>query len=249
MKIAWKGPSQIDGSPVMVAITESRGNSKTGKSLQAWIMPCASHPVEAIHSGSDVAVCGDCPQRPSVGGACYVSPRPLISIHAAARLGPGAEPVESIVDGCAPRFRKLFRFGAWGDPAAVPLEFWKRVLRLLKSRKIPHVGYTHQWRRLPLAWSEFLMASCETEQDARDAEAAGWRPFLVIARDAPAPRGLALCPASEEAGKKRTCATCLACGGTSKSRGAGIYIRAHGFRVANARRKRGAKKSPFVVIE
>ena len=68
----------------------------------------------------------------------------------------------------------------------------------------------------------------------------GWRTFRVSLdpeRD-PLRKGEALCPASAEAGKKLTCAQCLACGGADGRRSS-IYIPAHGgFAVmANVRRR------------
>jgi hypothetical protein len=48
-----------------------------------------------------------------------------------------------------------------------------------------------------------------------------------------------LCPASEQAGKKLTCDTCLACDGASGKRGS-IFIPAHGGTAVMANvRKRG----------
>jgi hypothetical protein len=70
--------------------------------------------------------------------------------------------------------------------------------------------------------------AADSEADATAAHALGWRTFRVAM-----PGDLArmpvesICPASAEAGKKLTCAQCLACSGATGRRGS-IVIAAHG---------------------
>jgi hypothetical protein len=82
------------------------------------------------------------------------------------------------------------------------------------------------------------MASVDTVNEMIEARAQGWRTFRVdTTRVIGAQRGEVLCPAAAEAGKKLTCAQCLACCGADGRKGS-IYIPAHGgFAVqANIRR-------------
>ena len=121
---------------------------------------------------------------------------------------------------------RLIRFGTWGDPAAAPVALWEMLAGLALNR----TGYSHQWRKLDVnVWGRFLMASVDTPEDAREAWAAGWRTFRVRrASEAVLPNEI-ICPASDEAGKRRTCAECKACSGTKGSSAArSVVIIVHG---------------------
>ena len=71
------------------------------------------------------------------------------------------------------------------------------------------------------------MASVESLEDAALAQSMGWRTFRVDAKDSLPIKGEALCPASDEAGNKLTCAECLACAGSDGRRG-NVMIPVHG---------------------
>jgi len=67
--IAYEGPSVIDGAPIVVIINrtdESSDNSKTGALVQSFIIRSDIAPVEALKTGDDESVCGDCKHRPSL---------------------------------------------------------------------------------------------------------------------------------------------------------------------------------------
>ena len=70
--IIYKGPSLIDGSPIIAIATLNSSNSKTGAMVQTWIMRSDIEPHHAIKTGADISVCGDCPHRPANNGSCYV---------------------------------------------------------------------------------------------------------------------------------------------------------------------------------
>nr|MCH9682853.1 hypothetical protein [Deltaproteobacteria bacterium] len=78
------------------------------------------------------------------------------------------------------------------------------------------------------------MASCETDDDARDAKALGYRVFRVTSPDHPAPRGYASCPGSAEQGRRLTCLECGACSGGGPSEGPDIQTMVHGTRARHA---------------
>jgi len=120
---------------------------------------------------------------------------------------------------------RLIRFGTWGDPAAAPVAVWE----MLASLALGRTGYSHQWRRVSADWARFLMASVDTPEDMAEAHAAGWRTFRTRKATEPVLPCEIVCPASAEAGKRRTCATCKACSGATASAAArSVVIMAHG---------------------
>lgn len=227
--ILYEGPSQLDGAPIVVILTESR-NRKTGGMLQTWIMRADIEPHIALKTGADSSVCGNCKMRPLLGGVCYVRvfQAPLVVWKAWRR---GNYQAAGSLDAIAERGAgHSIRLGAYGDPAAVPVEIW----RALVSRAAAWTGYTHQWRDAVAAPLQSLaMASTDSPDELADARAAGWRSFRVRAPFEPLAGKEIVCPASDEAGKRTTCESCRACGGTGAKAKADIAIVAHG---ATARR-------------
>lgn len=215
-------------------------NSKTGHMLQTWILVKNKHPVEAIKDGSDAAICGNCPHRGKdgfIGRSCYVDvvtggPSAVWRKYQAG----GYDTItwikkngELIPDeeGCAFFEENVegipIRFGSYGDPAFVPLTVWLTLLEYASG----NTGYTHQWRNpANQLYKQFLMASCDSESDLFEAQSMGWRTFRVRTKDAPILPVEIVCPASEEAGKRRTCSTCKACSGDGS--GKSVSIIAHG---------------------
>lgn len=243
--ILWEGNSAIDREPIVVVATGVLGprgggasdNKKTGKMTQIWIMPRAASPMNAIMDGRDRSVCGDCQLRPLLAQqagkklagmdreVCY-----LISQIRAAR-GPavvwrtylrGRYPHAVTKD--IPRLVSNpngVRWGAWGDPLAVPMEHLKQDSILSPLTTIRHTGYTHRWHDLAgqdEAWAQsWLMASVDSEAEAKIAWSRGWRTFRVLDRVADHKlKGREIsCPASKEAGNKSTCAKCNLCRGNA----------------------------------
>jgi hypothetical protein len=105
---------------------------------------------------------------------------------------------------------RAVRFGAYGDPAAVPYDVWRPILDVAGR----WTGYTHQWRTCDQRCRGFLMASCDGLADREEARARGWRTFRIRTADGPLLPGEFMCPASDEAGKRTTCERCCACNGT-----------------------------------
>jgi len=80
--IIYRGPSMLDGQPIVCIATgfaKGSTNTKTGAMIQTWIMRDDIKPVDAIHSGEDKSICGDCPHRGvivngrNVKRPCYVA--------------------------------------------------------------------------------------------------------------------------------------------------------------------------------
>ena len=238
--ILYRGPSLLDGAPIVVIanrITSASANGKTGAMVQTFIIRSDVAPLDALRSGADASICGDCRHRPANDGSCYVNVgRSVASVYGALLRGRYAEPG---VDYCPSILPDLFegltvRLGTYGDPAAAPFQIW----RAATVRAAAVNGYSHQWRNPAFAVFRLLcMASADNEQEARAAQAAGWRTFRVKSASDPRLEREVTCPASKEAGARTTCEDCRACGGLSAKARAGIVINAHG---ATAKRFAGA---------
>lgn len=212
----YRGPSQLNGRDIVAVVTglgRPSRNPKTGPMAQVWILDASTPPHEAAKSGEDESVCGGCPMRPTINGTCYVTTHqaPLAVYNAYHR---GNYPAATKDDQHALR-RWPIRFGAYGDPCAVPLYIWERVLAQARG----HSGYTHQWRdRRFQAYQYFLMASVESYSDYITARHLGWRPFRVRKPGDAVLPGEFECPASEEQGHRMTCMECGACNGNPKGK-------------------------------
>jgi len=227
--ILYEGASMLDGAPIVAIATRieaASNNVKTGAMVQTFIIRSDIHPGEALKTGDDSSVCGDCPARPSKGGFCYVQVnKSVASVFGAYQRNryarPGVDYDSAIL---AELFAdSIFRLGAYGDPAAAPYAIWTEATRLAKARN----GYTHQWRRFP-DFKSVCMASCDTESDHVQAKAEGWRTFRVRLAYEPLAKREIACPASKESGNKTVCASCKACGGLLAKAKADIAIIAHG---------------------
>lgn len=227
--IIYKGPSLINGKPIVVIATglnRTSKNAKTGEFIQTYILSDeGDRPTDAINSGKDESVCGDCIHRKENGwGTCYVN------------LGQGPQKVyEAYQRGIYPNFNpsmlddyfsgRIIRIGAYGDPAAIPTHIWK----MLAGVSAGWTGYTHQWRKCDPALKEYCMASVETPAQQAKARAKGWKTFRVRNDDEALEPHEFVCPASEEAGKRMKCEDCLACdGGTWNGKQVTPVIKVHG---------------------
>jgi hypothetical protein len=204
-----------DSQRVVIATDtrESDANEKTGRMIQVYILTAEESPLDAVRDGSDSLICGDCPLRGKdpdngfVGRTCYVRviQGPLAVWRAWQR---GAYPYLPRT-----RYADLFsgravRWGAYGDPAFIPLE----VIRWVSFFAKRHTGYTHQWKHNPQLRA-YLMASVDSEVEYYQAKAAGWRTFRVRAAGERLQAREISCPASAESGHKTQCVRCGLCDG------------------------------------
>lgn len=229
--VLYQGPSMIDGAPIAVIanrIAAASGNAKTGDMVQTFIIRSDVPPLEALRTGADASICGDCVHRPANKGSCYVNvARSVASVYGAFLRGRYARPDMDYDPQILPELfaGMAVRLGTYGDPAAAPFQVWRAAT--LNAAGI--TGYTHQWREARAQVFRLLcMASVDNEPEAREARAAGWRTFRVKEAGAPKLDREVTCPASKEAGEKTTCEDCRACGGLSAKARAGIVINAHG---------------------
>lgn len=232
--VLYRGPSLIDGGPIVALASWRSGNSKTGDCPQVWILREDVSPLDATRTGADRAICGGCPLRGeitdgrNVGRACYVIvAHAPTSVWMAYRRGAYREVGRG-------QLRRLFtgafvRIGAYGDPAAVPSAVWRSMLADARG----WTAYTHRWRD-GADLQDLAMASCETDADAREAMALGYRVFRVVAPGSPRLAGHAGCPASAEQGRRLTCLECGACNGGEPGTRPHVQIEIHGQRFRRA---------------
>ena len=219
--VLYRGPSMLDGSPIVVVATgfaRRSKNAKTGDMVQTYILVDGPDPVTAARTGADGAVCGDCKQRPANGGACYVT-----LIHGPLAVHKGLQrgiypAVTSIPEAQSLGAGRMVRLGTYGDPAAVPMGVWEH----LTARAAGRTGYSHQWRNGDLSHAHLdtlrrlVMASVDDTEELAYARQLGWRTFRIRTADQFPERGEFVCPASEEAGMRTTCAACKACDGIER---------------------------------
>ena len=219
--IIYKGPSLLDGQPIVVIATYSNRNTKTGHVVQTYILRSDMNPLEASKTGADFSICGNCqmrgeattdPQRKiAKGRKCYVN------------LGQGVLIVfKSFLRGVykegdpAEMGRGRFvRVGTYGDPAAVPQRVWE----LLLSDADGFTAYTHQkpWR------PEIAMQSADSHAEAVMHWKENRRTFRVIADLGELDKANeTLCPASKEAGRRVQCAECRLCAGFKQAKSIAI---------------------------
>jgi len=219
--VFYRGPSLIDGAPIVGVAVYSDRNSKTGRVLQTYIIRADMNPLDASKTGADVSICGTCPLRgtptedparkQATGRRCYVNlgQGPLAVYRALER---GRYPD---VDPAAIGAGRMVRVGSYGDPAAIPGEVWDAML----SQATTWTAYTHQkpWR------PDIAMQSADTLDEAQAHWRAGRRTFRVLTGLADLdPVNEALCPASKEAGRRVQCAACKLCKGSARGKSIAI---------------------------
>ena len=230
--IIYKGPSLLDGKPIVVIATYSKRNAKTGAVVQTYILVDGINPLEASKTGADYSICGDCAMRGEVTTdpnrkqaakrRCYVNLGQGVLIVYKSFLR-GVYPVAQIIQGNGFVINQIkdigrgrfVRIGTYGDPAAVPPAVWEDLL----SEADTFTAYSHQsgWR------PDIAMQSADTHAQAFEHWKAGRRTFRVIANlgqlDS---RKEVLCPASKEANRRVQCTACKLCKGSALAKSIAI---------------------------
>jgi hypothetical protein len=221
--LIWRGTSQLNGDDIMVVasrVREASENTKTGDMVQVYILPVAVSPRSAWHHGGIEAVCPDaCSHRSDQDADCYVN---------WSRLRSTWERGAAMTAGVPAGFFRgaVVRFGAGGDPSAVPFEVWKSIADEARGWS----GYTANWRSLSPEWATLFMASVSSLPDVWRARSAGWRIYAASESaamdDALSAAGIREC-LSHSHGVE--CTACRQCDGTSKgSKRPDYYIPLHG---------------------
>ena len=226
--ILFEGKSKIDGTPIaviMTGIAKNSNNVKTGHMLQTYVVQQNISPIESYMKGKSHAVCGDC--KHSLMRTCYVNRGQGVGrVWDCYKRGNYAKlnkEIEEKIRG------KKIRIGTYGDPAAVPVAVWDKLIKLASG----YTAYTHQWNKPKYAYlKRICIASVDTVEEYKKAQAMGWRTFRVMPLgDTELMKKEMSCPASKEGGQKTVCAKCCSCNGLDKKWS--FTIQAHG---ASARR-------------
>jgi len=215
----WQGRSMLDGARIMAVATglsRPSENRKTGAMIQVWIMRSDMAPHTAQKYGADASICGACPLR---SNGCYVTTvHAPLAVFREYELGryPSLSPAG--VGHLSSKRGLPLRIGAYGDPAAVPMDVWSRATQAAQE----WTGYTHFWRDYP-GLRRWCIASVESERDAKEAQALGWRTFRIRSQGATVLFGEQECLYSK-AGVP--CSACKLCNGAGLA--SSITIEGHG---------------------
>ena len=225
--IIFRGPSQLDGAPIVVVAIWSSTNRKTGDMLQTYILRSDIDPLTANKYGEDFSICGDCAlrgtptldpdKRQAEGRACYVvlGQGPIVVFKGLQR---GIYP-----DKTKPHERReigrnrMVRIGTYGDGAAVDAQVWDDLLH----SSLGHNAYSHNGGD---PW--LYMQSVDTLDAARSAWSSGFRTFRVVRDVSDIVRhNEILCPSSRGV----QCVDCRLCGGTQvKAKSIAIVVHGNG---------------------
>lgn len=225
--VIYRGPSLIDGAPIVVVAVWGSTNRKTGDMLQTYILREDIDPLTANKLGEDYSICGDCALR----GTPTLDPdkkqaeeRPCYVV-----LGQGPTVVwKGLQRGIYPdrttkeeRIRigrdRMVRIGTYGDGAATPTWVWTDLIREAQG----HTAYTHN--RAP---STLFMRSADTLEQAQAAWQSNVRTFRVIHHITQLqPKQEILCPSDRGV----QCVDCGLCAGSSiKAKSIAIVVHGPG---------------------
>ena len=170
------GPSGLTDDTIATIAVFNSTNEKTGNVVQVYYLPVAEHPIDAVKSGLDTAVCGSCPLKPSNTNVCYVrkfhGPSVVWRTFKAGRYPHYKDLSQADQNKVLSILKsKPIRLGAWGDPAS-DLE----TSKFLASLAPQITAYTHQWQTTPQLMP-FTMASVDTTEDYAIAKDSGWRTY------------------------------------------------------------------------
>jgi hypothetical protein len=188
-------------------------------------------PLTASRTGKDESICGSCPHRGTPNNndkgqatdrTCYVTlAHAPLGKYKAYKKGVYGTKTATLKEIAAFGSLQGVRLGTYGDPCAIDNEVWKALI----SKALYSTAYTHAAIN-PMP--ESIMTSTDNLKQSVDAWSRNERTFRVISSvDQLYKRREILCPASEEMGKRATCASCKLCGG-SKVSAKSIAIVAHG---------------------
>jgi hypothetical protein len=224
--VIHRGPSQLDGQPIVVVAIWSSKNRKTGDMLQTYIMRSDIDPLTANKYGEDYSICGNCALR----GTPTLDPtkkqaedRPCYVV-----LGQGPTVVwNGLQRGIYPDYTnrqqrralgrgRMVRIGTYGDGAAAPRFVWDDLLFEAEG----HNAYSHNGGD-----PRIYMQSADTLPQAQAAWSSGFRTFRVVHDTSHLQPNEILCPSSRGV----QCVDCRLCGGTQvKAKSIAIVVHGNG---------------------
>lgn len=250
--IIYRGKSLLDGKPIVVIATYTESNSKTGQTLQTYVLRADVDPITASRLGEDYSICGNCPHRgtPAPDNAtgtakdrtCYVQLfQGSRAVYDKYKRGGYTDISHDLLAIQELGRGRLVRLGSYGDPAIVDSNLW----RVLVSEAVGYTGYTHQSGVKGASVDYGLtMVSADSKKQAQGYHLNNKRTFRVIPVAEWQAKGNAallkteiLCLATKEAAVMRgdgltlTCEQCKLCSGSKPTTGKqprSIAIVAHG---------------------
>lgn len=214
--IVYEGKSQLNGDNIVAVVTMTSKNTKTGNMASMWILNADITPTKASKEGKDASVCGDCKHRAVNNGACYVTLHHApLTVFKSYKNGnyPIAKDM-TIFEGMK------VRFGAYGDPSAIPTQILASIKAVVKN----NTSYTHQWKEGNPVLKQVSMASVDSIEEQKQAVSEGWRTFRVTADITDKLDNEIICPNTTKAIQ---CADCGLCSGNSIG-AKNILIEVHG---------------------
>jgi hypothetical protein len=222
--IIWEGPSAWDSTPLVLLLTVTSSNGKTGNMLQTFILRQDVAPSQAQILGLDSSTCGNCPQRPILAkksghSKCYVNTAYSVGQvwrqYNAGKLS--YLPNYRLIEG------RYMRMGSYGDPAMVPLTVWHGLLAVCSG----HTGYTSQWMHdFAQPFQGLLQASCSTSEASLKDQELGWKTYTNLPKGSPAPDYADKCGYSTANDNLVSCLTCRLCDGAT----ANLWVEDHGLK-------------------
>lgn len=221
------------GQECIVQMQYGSANTKTGNSVQVWILPKKWVLEGEKAMIDDEASCMDCPHSKQKNRSCYVRKgyaeyglkskvKSLFFAHEQGRLDVRQVDELPALEGDKVK-GKFIRFGAYGEPVLLGESVVKSLISLASN----FTGYTHQWHLDKYSWAkDYFMASVESEPLMHKANLLGFRTFRVRSKTDAIAKQEVVCPASKEAGRLVTCNNCALCKGTS-SKAKNIVIYKH----------------------
>ncbi len=232
--IIYRGPSEIDGAPIVVVAVVKSSNGKTGNMLQTFILRDDMDPREANKTGADFSICGGCTLRGDATQStdahklapkrsCYVviGQAPTGVYKAVQRGG-----VYAVADTPAKRADvgrgRMVRIGTYGDGAAVPAYVWHE----LKSEADGITAYSHQANQAGAAFdASIYMQSVESAAAASVAWSLGRRTFRIVSSaDDIVKESEIECPSARGV----QCVDCGLCDGSKRAKSIAIVVHGGG---------------------
>jgi hypothetical protein len=173
--LLFRDKSLYNGADIFATLTPKSSNTKTGDIPQVTILVEDEKPTDALKSGADEAICGNCPLRPSLHKKTKIEKLPC---YVNCGFGPNSifRTKDKIKDHNGTRF-PIGRLGAHGDTASVPKSRLKKIVDLFDLV----MNYTHDWKRKRSQWLEaFTMASVHSIKEKAQALELGFRTFRTV---------------------------------------------------------------------
>lgn len=183
---ATKGLKKIKGlilhedTNVVSIATFNSKNAKTGDVIQIWTLYKHLKPTDASLKGLDVYNCGNCKHRHFLKGACYVNlgyaPNAIWNTYNRGVY----RHIENVPNWLSYFKNRNVRFGAYGDPAFIPLHIIQSICSVVNG----WTGYTHQWQEdISKDYLNYFMASVDNQEEHSQALELGYRSFKIVTNE------------------------------------------------------------------